>query len=191
VIRLIFNDAFESNWHFLPSSKEEYDFSIKFLELITDPSLISIIEYKGDPAAVIMFVLDVNPLIRQFHGRRGPLKLGRFLWGRRRLRTVVLYAGGIRRRYQHSRVYPLLYQICGRIISRFECLEGTWIKTENRLARRSGELLGMKEDKHFAIYALAIDSEINLGPISDNSVTHQEQKSDIVQVEETNEAHHG
>ncbi len=145
-IRLIFNDAFDSNWHFLASSKEEYDFSVKFLHLITDPSLISIIEYRGEPAAVIMFVLDVNPLIRQFHGRQGPWKMVKFVFGRRRVRTLVLYAGGIRKRFQHSRVYPLMYEICGRTMSGFDCLEGTWIKQENRLARRSGELLGMIED---------------------------------------------
>lgn len=156
-IRLIFNDAFDSNWHFLAASREEYDFSVKFLNLITDPSLISIIDYRGEPAAVLMFVLDVNPLVRQFHGQMGPLKLVRFLRGRRRLKTVVLYAGGIRKRFQHSRVYPLMYQICGRIISGFDRVEGTWIKQENRLARRSGELLGMKEDKHFAIYARPIE----------------------------------
>ena len=168
-IRLVFNDAFASNWHFLPASKEEYDYSAKFINLITDPGLISIIEHHGEPVAVVMFVLDVNPLIRQFHGRRGPLKLLRFLRGRRRIRTVVLYAGGIRKRYQHTRVYPLLSETCARIARRFDCLEGTWISEGNMLARRSAERLGMKPDKHFAIYALSINADTKSGPLSDLS----------------------
>ena len=168
-IRLIFNDAFASNWHVLPASKEEYDFSAKFINLITDPGLISIIEHHGEPVAVVMFVLDVNPLIRQFHGRRGPLKLLKFLRGRRRIRTVILYAGGIRKRYQHTRVYPLLSDACARIARRFDCLEGTWISEGNMLARRSAERLGMKPDKHFAIYALSISADTKSGPLSDLS----------------------
>jgi hypothetical protein len=190
-IRLIFNDAFSSNWHFLPASKEEYDFSGKFISLITDPSLISIIEHHGEPVAVLMFVLDVNPLIQRFHGRRGPLKLLNFFRGRRGLRTVVLYAGGIRKRYQHTRVYPLLYEACARIVRRFDCLEGTWISEGNMLARRSAERLGMKPDKHFAIYALSISSDTNSGPISDNHMTYQEGESRIVSVGNTIEVDHG
>jgi hypothetical protein len=190
-IRLIFNDSFSSNWHFLPASREEYDFSAKFLNLITDPSLISIIDHHGEPVAVVMCVLDVNPLIQRFHGRRGPLKLLNFLRGRRRIRTVVLYAGGIRKRYQHTRVYPLLYEACARIVRRFDCLEGTWISDGNMLARRSAERLGMKPDKHFAIYALSIDSDTNSGPISDNPMTYQEGESRILSAGNTIEVEHG
>jgi hypothetical protein len=190
-IRLIFNDAFSSNWHFLPASKEEYDFSAKFINLITDSSLISIIEHHGEPVAVLMFVLDVNPLIQRFHGRRGPLKLLNFFRGRRGLRTVVLYAGGIRKRYQHTRVYPLLYEACARIVRRFDCLEGTWISEGNMLASRSAERLGMKPDRHFAIYALSINSDTNSGPISDNPMTYEEGESCILSVGNATEVHHG
>ncbi len=191
VIRLIFNDAFEANWHFLPASREEYDFSAKFLNLITNPGLVSIVEYHGEPAAVVIFVLDVNPLLREFHGRRGPLKLLRFLRGRKDQRTVVLYAGGIRKRFQRTRVYPLLFELSARTASRYEALEGTWISQENTLARRSAERLGMKEDKHFGVYALAVNAGRRAAGITDNTTIRRHESPSHAVPEEATEAYHG
>jgi hypothetical protein len=188
-IRLIFNDAFESNWHFLPASKQEYDFSAKFMSLITEPGLISIVEHHGEPVGVAMFVLDVNPLIRRFHGRRGPLKLLRFLRGRRRIRGGVLYAAGIRQRYRRTCVSLLLFDACARIARRFDCLDATWISEDNMLARRSVERLGMKPDRHFAIYAL--DPYTLSGPFSDNLMTSTEGESSILSSDNAPEAFHG
>jgi hypothetical protein len=158
-MRKIFNDAFASNWHFLPASKEEYDYAAKYLGLITNPSLVRYVEYRGEQVAVLLCVPDVNPLIRQFKGRRGPLKLLRFLRGRSAQRTVIVYAVGIRQRFQQSRVYPLLLAECARMAAKYDVLECTWISEGNRLAARSAERLGMHPHKHFAIYALPLVPE--------------------------------
>jgi hypothetical protein len=188
-IRLVFNDAFESNWHFLPASKEEYDFSVKFLDLITDPSLICIAEHHGEPVGVLMCVLDVNPLLREFHGRRGPLKLIRFLRGKKHIRSLIVYAVGIKRRYQHTRVYPLLYEAGARIARRFGSAECTWVSEGNMLARRSAERLGMEPDKHFAIYSMPLIPAGELRPISDKRVTYEDGESRMLPLATTTEVH--
>jgi hypothetical protein len=190
-IRLVFNDAFASNWHFLPASKEEYAFSAKFINLITDPSLICIVEHHGVPVGVVMCVLDVNPLIRNFRGRRGPLKLVRFLRARSHVRTVILYAVGIRRQYQHTRVSALLYQVCARMLRRFDSAECTWISAGNMLARRAAERFGMKPDKHFAIYALSLNPETNSRLIFDNPMTYYEGKTRILSSGKMIKVQHG
>jgi hypothetical protein len=100
--------------------------------------------------------LDINPLLRHFHGKRGPWKLVRFLLGRKRLRTVIVYAVGIARRYQHTRVYPLLLEEAARIVAPFDTVECTWMSEGNSLAHRSAERLGLVPDKHFAIYCLSL-----------------------------------
>lgn len=190
-IRLVFNDAFESNWHFLPASQQEFDFSAKFINLITDPGLIWIAEHHGMPVGVVMCVLDVNPLIRQFRGRRGAVKLVRFLLGRRRLRTVIVYAVGVRRQYRHTRVYPLMLEACARIVRNFDSAECTWISENNILARRSAERLGLKPDKHFAIYALPLGPEADAGPAFDNPLKYQDQHSSLLSSGATIEVQHG
>jgi hypothetical protein len=163
-IRGVFNDSFASNWHFLPASKEEYDYSARFLTLITQPELITIVEHKGKPVGVAMCVLDVNPLIRNFRGRWGALAMLRFLVGKRRIRRVIVYAVGIRRQYQNSRVYVLLLDAGARMLSRFDAAETTWMSEGNMLARRSAERLGMKPDKHFGIYAMPLDHVTDTSP---------------------------
>ncbi len=157
-IREVFNDAFDSNWHFLPASREEYDYSVKFLNLITEPELITIAEHRGKPVGVTMCVLDVNPFVRDFNGRRKLLPMVRLISGKRRITRAVVYAVGIRRQYQSSRVYLMLLEATARTLGRFEAAETTWMSEGNRLARRSAERMGMKPDKHFGIYAIPLDS---------------------------------
>jgi hypothetical protein len=190
-IRLVFNDAFASNWHFLPANKEEYEFAAKFISLITDPSLICIAEHNGEPVGVVMCVLDVNPLLRQFRGRRGPVKLVKFLLGKRHIPTAIAYAVGIRQRYQHTRVYPLLYEACARMLRGFDNAECTWISESNMLARRSAERLGMTPDKHFGIVAMSLSPGPESRQVADNPVTSQEERSGTLSSERVMGVDHG
>lgn len=151
-IRSVLNDAFSSNWHFLEASQEEYQFSAKFLRLVTDPKLNIIVRHNGFPVGVLMCVLDINPLLKRFHGRVGPLKYLRFLKAKGSIRSLIVYAVGIRKAYHHTRVFSLLLNEMIRIAQSYDCLETTWMSRDNSLAIRSAERLGMRPEKHFAIY---------------------------------------
>jgi len=151
-IREVFNDAFSSNWHFLPVSKEEYQFSAKFLRLVTFPDLIKIVEHRGKPVGVLQCVLDINPLLRRMNGSVGPLKYIRFLLQRKRICNLVIYAVGIKRAYQRTRVFHLLFRAMCQIALKYQVLETTWMSDENNPAVRAAEHLGMKPDKEFVIY---------------------------------------
>ena len=151
-IREVFNDAFASNWHFLPLTREEYLFSAKFLNLVTLPELITIVEYKGEPVGVLEFVLDINPLLRNLRGRVGPLKYLNFLRARKSIRNVIIYAVGIRKAFQGTRVYKLLLDSARNVAAKYDALETTWMSDENQLALRAAGHLGLERDKEFAIY---------------------------------------
>ncbi|MFH0992583.1 MAG: hypothetical protein V1799_21500 [bacterium] len=151
-IREVFNDAFSENWYFLPLSKEEYDFSAKYLDLVTLPELIIIVEYKHQPVGVLECVLDINPLLKKLDGRVGTLKYFRFLQERRCVRNLLIYAVGIKKHYQGSRIYRLLLQEMVKIALHYQTLETTWMSDENLLALRAAEHLGLERDKEFAIY---------------------------------------
>jgi len=151
-VRGVFNDAFSGNWHFLPAEREEHLFAAKYLAMVTDPSLVTIVEHRGEPVGVLMCVLDVNPLLKELGGRVGPISTLRFLRGRRRIGTLVVYAVGIRKAYQRSRVYALLVQSMRRMARRFDVLECTWMSPGNVLALAAARRMGMKEHKHFLIY---------------------------------------
>jgi hypothetical protein len=151
-IREVNNDAFASNWHFLPLSREEYTFSSKYLSLVTRPDLIKIVEHRGRPVAVLHCVFDINPLLKKLKGRVGPVKYLKFLRARRKIKKLILFTVSIKKAYQHTQVYHLLLAAFCRMIPEFETLETTWLSPENIPALRAAESLGMKPDKHFAIY---------------------------------------
>ena len=152
-IREVNNDAFAANWHFLPLSPEEYAFSAKHMGLVTRPDLIKIVEHQGRPVAVLHCVLDVNPLLRRWKGVPGPVKLIRFLRGRRAVKTIIVFTVGIKRDYRHSCIKNLLLAEFCRMARAFDRAETTWMSTDNQVALKGAESLGMLPDKHFGIYA--------------------------------------
>jgi hypothetical protein len=151
-IREVNNDAFSSNWHFLPLSKEEYLFSAKYLNLVTRPELIKIVEHEGQPVGVLHCVLDINPLLKRLEGRVGPIRYLRFLWARRKIRKLIIYTVAIKKAYQHTRVYELLLRAFCQMALKFETSETTWLSAESAPAVKAAESIGMKPDKQFAIY---------------------------------------
>jgi hypothetical protein len=158
-IREVNNDAFSSNWHFLPLSREEYLFSAKFLRLVTRPELVKIIEHQGRPVGVVHCVLDINPLLRKMNGKTGLLKALRFLYGRRKIKTLIIFSVGIKKAYQHTQAFRLLLQAFCQTVQKYEVLETTWLSGENSTVMASAEHLGLKPDKQFAIYKKSISPE--------------------------------
>jgi hypothetical protein len=151
-MRQVFNDAFAHHWHFLFLSREEYRFAAKFLRLVTYPELITLVERRGEPVGVLQCVLDINPLLRRWHGTAGPIKYLRYQRHRRRLRHLIIYAAGIKKAYQRTRVHKLLFDALCRIAVRYDVLETTWMSEDQPLAIRAVEHFGLERDKDFVIY---------------------------------------
>jgi len=158
-VREVFNDAFSSNWHFLPATAEEHRFAAKYLRAITEPELVTIVEHRGKPAGVLMCVLDINPLLRCMDGRTGPLKYLRFLDAKKRIRTLVVYAVGIRKAYQGTRVFTLLMDSMRRMADSFDVLTCTWMHPGNPLSVATAARVGLQPHKHLQMYRKDISSE--------------------------------
>ena len=151
-VRSVFNDAFLENWHFLPATAAEHQFAAWYLHLITRPDLVTIVEHRGVPVGVLLCVLDVNPLLRRMRGGAGPVSYIRFIAGKKQIRTLVVYAVGIRKAYRGTRVYTLLMESLRRMAPGFEVLTCTWIHPGNVLSSRTADRVGLLPDKHLLIY---------------------------------------
>jgi len=151
-IREVYNDAFSGNWHFLPLTRDEYLFSAKFLKLVTYPELITIVERHNEPVGILQCVLDINPLLLSMKGKVGPINYLNFLRGRKKTRELVIYAIGIKKAYQHTRVFKLLLDSICWIAQKYQTVTTTWMSEDNLAAVRASEYLGLKPYKHFAIY---------------------------------------
>ena len=153
IIRDVNNDAFADNWHFLPLSREEYAFAAKHMRLVTRPGLVLIGEYRGRPAAVLHAVLDINPLLRGLRGKTGPLRMVRFLCGRRGVRNLIIFSAGIKKQYRHTGVFAAMLQAFAEAARGFEAAETTWISPDNAAAVAAAGTLNMRPDRSFAVYA--------------------------------------
>jgi hypothetical protein len=150
-LRNIYNDAFESNTYFLPVSRDEYIFSAKYLSLVTDPGMLVFAEYNGDTVGAIQFAYDINPLLKKFKGKAGPIKYFRFIKERRNIDKVIVFAIGIKKASRNTRIIQLLLTASIDILKNFKTLEATWMTEDNLLAIKSAERLGLEPDKEFAI----------------------------------------
>ncbi len=151
-IRQVFNDGFADNWRFLPVSREEYAFSAKGLFHITRPDLITLVEHEGEPVGALLFVLDVNPQLRRLRGRAGPVGALRFLWQRRSVRDLIVYAVGVKRAYRSTHAYRLLLEAACATAARCRTLTTTWMSDDNAPALRAAERLGLEPYKEFTVY---------------------------------------
>jgi len=158
-IRLVFNDAFDRNWHFLPASPEEHRFAAKYLDLITEPPLVTIAEHRGIPVGVLLCVPDINPLLRRMNGRIRPLGYCRFLAGKKRIRTLIVYAVGIRKAYMRTRVFTLLLDSMRRMAESFDVLACTWMHPGNVMSVATAARVGLAPYKHLQMYEKEIDAE--------------------------------
>jgi len=120
--------------------------------MITEPGLVTIVEHRGESVGVLLCVLDVNPALRRMEGSAGPVKYIRFLRDRKRIRTLVVYAVGIRKAYQGTRVFTLLLGSMRRMAERFDTLTCTWMHPANFLSVAAAQRIGLEEHKHLLIY---------------------------------------
>jgi len=151
-IREVYNDSFSENWHFLPLTRKEYLFSCKYLLFVTSPKLITIVERGDEPVGVLQCMLNINKILQPLKGKINPLDYLRLLKKRRSISEIVIYAIGIKKKYQHTRVIKLLLDSMCETVQRYPVVSTTWMTDNNLAAIQASDLLGMKPYKWFAIY---------------------------------------
>ena len=151
-IREVYNDAFEDNWHFLPLTKEEYDFSAKYLFFITYPSLVVFVEKGDEPVGVMQCMLNINPLIRQYRGKMNWYNYPGYLIKRNHIDEIVMYAVGVKKQYQGTEAIDLLVKALEYICSKYRILSTTWMPDDNIKTIKLAEYFGLEPYKWFSIY---------------------------------------
>jgi hypothetical protein len=152
-IREVFNDAFSENWHFLSLTNEEYSFSAKSLFLVSRPDLIKIVEHHGSPVGVMQCMPNINPLLKNMRGSPFPWHLISFLWRRRLVKELVLFAVGIKKSYQKGVVSFMLSESMRKILKTYPVLYTTWMTEDNITAIKASEFFGLVPYKWFDIFS--------------------------------------
>src|ERR671910_2711244 len=106
VILGLLNDAWSSNWGFVPLTEAEIAYAGKKLKPIIFEDLVRIAELDGEPVAFMLTIPDINELIADLDGRLFPFGWAKLLWRlrKRRFAGVRVPLMGVRKDLQGSRL---------------------------------------------------------------------------------------
>ena len=157
--RIILNKSFAKNPQFRAVTAEEYHFQSKDMKWIMDPRISAMLHYKGEAAACIICIPDLNPLLQKTRSRIGLSFPWHFVRNRLNRKRAVLIYSGVIPELQGQGVNPLVlhrittamrdagYEICGN----------TWIGSTNHASLRQKEKMGARKLHELAIFRKPLD----------------------------------
>ena len=104
----VFNQTLNEEWEFHPYTIEEFHEIFDPFKLVLDPQLLLIAEVEGRMAGFCWGVGDLNPMIRSFKGKMGPIQIIKFLFKVKRYHRAGLLAIGVLPEYKGTGVAQTL-----------------------------------------------------------------------------------
>jgi hypothetical protein len=157
----ILNDAWSTNWGFVPLTPAEIAHVGKKLKPIVYEDLIRIAEYDGVPVGFMISLPDINELTRDLGGRLFPFGWAKLLWRLRapKVKTIRVPLMGIRKELQGHRIASLMaFQMIEFIrrdaVPKFGASEGEigWILDDNGPMRSIADAIGSQVTRTYRVY---------------------------------------
>ena len=161
----ILNDAWSTNWGFVPLTPAEVAFVGKKLKPIVFEDLIRIAEYDGVAVGFLIALPDINELTRDLGGRLFPFGWAKLLWRLRapKVRRIRVPLMGIRKSLQGHRVASLMaFQMIEYIrrdaIVHYGATEGEigWILDDNGPMRSIADAIESKVTRTYRVFERAL-----------------------------------
>ena len=150
----VYNAAWERNWGFVPLTDEEVRHYAKDLKQILDENWAFIAEKDGEPVGAALTLPDYNQVFRHMNGRLLPFGWAKFLWYKRKIDRVRVFALGVKPEYQHTGVGAKLYEMhwdAGASTGQGRGETG-WTLESNTPMNRAMERMGGKIVRTYRIY---------------------------------------
>jgi GNAT superfamily N-acetyltransferase len=163
IIKDIFEDAWSTNWGFIPFTEDEVRHLGSIFRLLVDDDAVQIAEVDGVPAAMIVALPNLNEVIRDLRGRLLPLGWLKLLW---RLKvkfpkTARVVLMGVRKRFQGSPLGAALGFLLIDALRAYGIRRGvqevelSWILEDNMPMRNMLTMVGAVPYKRYRIYEKA------------------------------------
>jgi len=165
VILNLLNDAWSSNWGYVPLTESEIAYAGKKLKPIIYEDLVRIAEYDGEPVAFMITIPDMNELIKDLNGELYPFNWVKLLWRLRKPRPkrARVPLMGVAKKLHGSRMAS---QLAFMLIefTRRDCVgefgikvgEFGWILEDNKGMLSIAELPGARVNHRYRIYEKAL-----------------------------------
>lgn len=150
----VYNAAWERNWGFSPLTEREVRHYAKTLKPLLDEHWAFIAEKDGETVGAALSIPDYNQVLAKLNGRLLPFGWAKFLWSRRRIDRVRVFALGVKREWQHTGVAARFYEL------HFDSAEVTpqtygemgWILETNKSMNRAMEGMGGTVVRRYRLY---------------------------------------
>ncbi len=158
IILEIFNEAWSSNWGFVPMTEAEIEQMAKELKLIADPNITYILYKNNEPAAFLVGIPDVNQaLLPLKNGKLFPFGIFKLLTGLRKITTVRVLLMGVKPKFRllgldflmYNEIFSYRYK---QKKSDFRNVEMSWILEDNKNMNSALVRMGANLYKKYVVY---------------------------------------
>jgi hypothetical protein len=165
VLLAILNDAWSSNWGYIPLTDSEIAYAGKKLRPIVIEELILVAEYEGEPVAFMMALPDVNEFIADLGGTLFPFGWAKLLWRLRKMRPKggrVPLMGVVKRLHGSRLASQLAFMMIERIrqtgAARYAIERGEvgWVLDDNEPMKAIAAAIESKVNRVYRIYEKAL-----------------------------------
>lgn len=156
----VYNDAWGSNWGFVPITDAERKFQTKNLKPVLAEEWMMVAEKDGEAVAGAITLPDINQVLAKMNGRLFPFGWLKFLLGRRKIDQLRVFALGVKHDYRHTGAAAGLYLKHLETAAQPGAIGGGemgWILETNGPMNRAMEGMGGKVVKRYRIYEKALD----------------------------------
>ena len=154
LVKLLYNQAWEKNWGFVPLTEAEIDHLAKQLKPVVVPDLVCFAERGGKVIGFAIALPDLNVALK--HNPSGRLFPGilNILWHARRITRIRVLLLGVLPEYRQSGVDAMLYHwMWTKGAARgYRWAEGGWMLEDNLPMINAAERIGFRRYKTYRIY---------------------------------------
>ncbi len=151
----VYNEAWGSNWGFVPITDDEVEFQAKNLKQVIDEEWAFMAEKDGEPIGAGLTLPDINQVLSKLNGRLLPFGWLRFLLGKGKIDQCRVFALGVKHDYRHTGVAASLYLKNLEAGGRPGGITGGemgWILETNEPMNRAMEGMGGEVVKRYRVY---------------------------------------
>jgi GNAT superfamily N-acetyltransferase len=150
----IYNAAWEKNWGFVPLTDDEVRHYAKQLRPLLDENWAMVAEKDGEVVGAALTLPDYNQVLLHMNGRLLPLGWAKFLFYRRKIDRVRVFALGVKREWQHTGIAAKLYEMHYDSAARTPQSGGEmgWILETNKAMNRAMEGMGGHVVRKYRLY---------------------------------------
>jgi hypothetical protein len=160
----IFNDAWSSNWGFVPFTEAELDKLGADLKMLITGNYAAIASYKGEPAAIAITLPNLNDWIKGMNGSILPFNWAKLVGHilKKRPRSIRMPLMGVRKKFHSTAAGSALAILAIDEVFAYHRARGvqeaelSWILEDNYPVRKIIESFGATPYKTYRIYEKAL-----------------------------------